>query len=373
VKNIFPFCPEPPDWNLDWQEINRAFNWVSIMQDCPQDSIHHAEGNVWIHTRMVCEAMISNPEWRSLDAKSQVTLFVAALMHDVAKPYCTREEDGRITSRGHSNRGEKIARAILWHMGVPFDVREQVCALIRYHQTPFFLIERTGSLGLAIEISQTARCDYLAMVAKADILGRTCTDQQRLLDNISLFSEFCRDQQCFDRPRQFPSDHSRFLYFRKEDRDPDYLAYDDTRCEVVVMSGLPGAGKDKWIRENAYDLPVISLDDLRREMKIAATDNQGPVISAARELARQYLRRQQSFVWNATNLSRQIRAKTIDLCAAYNARVRIIYVEAPEATLYEQNRQREDSVPVAVIESLIERWEMPDLTEAHRVDFVVNE
>jgi predicted kinase len=211
------------------------------------------------------------------------------------------------------------------------------------------------------------------MVAKADILGRTCTDQQRLLDNISLFSEFCRDQQCFDRPRQFPSDHSRFLYFRKEDRDPDYLAYDDTRCEVVVMSGLPGAGKDKWIRENAYDLPVISLDDLRREMKIAATDNQGPVISAARELARQYLRRQQSFVWNATNLSRQIRAKTIDLCAAYNARVRIIYVEAPEATLYEQNRQREDSVPVAVIESLIERWEMPDLTEAHRVDFVVNE
>lgn len=343
------------------------------MQSCPQDSIHHAEGNVWIHTKMVCQAMIANEEWRSLDDKARATLFAAALMHDIAKPYCTREEDGRITSRGHSARGEKIARALLWRMGISFDVREQICALIRYHQTPFFLIERADSGSLAIEVSQTARCDYLAMVARADALGRNCSDQQRLLDNISLFSDYCSDQQCLDRPRQFPSDHSRFLYFRRADRDPDYLAYDDTRCEVVLMSGLPGAGKDSWIEEHLSGWPVISLDELRQEMKVAATDNQGPVISVARERARAYLRRHQSFVWNATNLSRQLRAKTIDLCAAYNARVRIVYVEMPEKRLYEQNRQREDSVPFAVIESLLERWELPDLTEAHRVDYVVSE
>ena len=31
-----------------------------------------------------------------------------------------------------------------------------------------------------------------------------------------------------------------------------------------MMSGLPGAGKDFWVAENLRDLPVISLDALRR-------------------------------------------------------------------------------------------------------------
>ena len=44
--------------------------------------------------------------------------------------------------------------------------------------------------------------------------------------------------------------------------DPDYAAFDDTVCEVVMMSGLPGAGKDFWVAENLADCPVVSLDAL---------------------------------------------------------------------------------------------------------------
>jgi predicted kinase len=171
-------------------------------------------------------------------------------------------------------------------------------------------------------------------------------------------------------PRQFPSDHSRFLYFRKENRDPDYPAYDDTVCEVVMMSGLPGAGKDYWVAENLPGWPVISLDELRREMKVKPTANQGPVAAKAREIAREYLRKKQPFVWNATNISRQIRELSINLFAAYNARVRIVYVEAPEDRLFAQNSGRADSIPAEVIRKLTARWEVPDLTEAHRVDWV---
>jgi hypothetical protein len=42
--------------------------------------------------------------------------------------------------------------------------------------------------------------------------------------------------------RIFPSDHSRFIYFHNENGHPDYAAYDDTRLQVVMMSGLPDAG-----------------------------------------------------------------------------------------------------------------------------------
>jgi tRNA uridine 5-carbamoylmethylation protein Kti12 len=43
----------------------------------------------------------------------------------------------------------------------------------------------------------------------------------------------------------------------------------------------------------------------------------------------------------------------------------------PEQRLYEQNRQRPDRVPKAVIERLLDRWEVPDRTEAHQVDWAV--
>lgn len=253
---------------------------------------------------------------------------------------------------------------------MPIVMREQVVNLIRHHQVPFFLIDQPGSRRTLFEVSQRARCDLLALVTEADARGRICEDQQRLLDNISLFVESAEEQNCLQGPRQFPNAHSRFLYFRKADRDPDYPAYDETTCEVVMMSGLPGAGKDHWIVENLPGWPVISLDELRRQMKVSPTENQGPVVSRARAMAREYLRRKQSFVWNATNISRQLRESSINLFAAYNARVRIVYVEAPADRLYSQNRERPDSVPAEVVRKLLARWEVPDLTEAHHVDWI---
>lgn len=364
------WCPSPPDYRVDWQHIEQAFPVVRQMADCPQDALHHAEGNVLVHTQMVLDALVSMPAWRALPRWEREVVFTAALLHDVAKPACTRVEEGRITSRGHSKRGAITARSLLWGLRLPIEAREQVANLIRYHQIPFFLIDKPDSRRTLFEVSQSARCDLLALVAEADARGRVCADQQKLLDNISLFTQYAEEQNCLRRPRQFPNDHSRFLYFRKEGRDPEYTAYDDTICEVVLMSGLPGAGKDYWVAENLAGWPIISLDELRREMRISPTANQGPVVSRAREAAREYLRKKQFFVWNATNISRQMRELSINLFAAYNARVRLVYVEAPEERLHEQNRERAAAVPAEVIRKLIARWEVPDLTEAHNVDWV---
>ena len=63
-------------------------------------------------------------------------------LHDVGKPSTTREENGKLTSRGHSSRGDHLVRAALWRAGVPFAIREQICALVRSHQVPFFGITK---------------------------------------------------------------------------------------------------------------------------------------------------------------------------------------------------------------------------------------
>jgi predicted kinase len=368
---LFPW-PQPPSWQVDWAALDEQFPWIPNLAGCPQDPVHHAEGDVWIHTRMVAEALAGMEAWRSLPEGERMIVFFAALLHDVAKPACTRREpDGRITSRGHSRRGAILARQILWRWPVPFAIREQMTALVRYHQVPYFLVDRPDAQRLVLEVSQTARCDWLALLAEADVRGRICQDQQRLLDNVALFVESCREENCLSAPRGFLSDHARFLYFRNPQRHPDTPAHADFRAEVAVMSGLPGAGKDSWVRDNLPDWPVVSLDAVREEMEVDPADEQGHVINRAREQAREHLRAGRSFVWNATNLSRQVRGQCLGLLADYRARIRIVYVEVPEERLLRQNRMRQEPVPQVVLDRLLDRWEVPDLTEAHHIDWVV--
>jgi predicted kinase len=135
-----------------------------------------------------------------------------------------------------------------------------------------------------------------------------------------------------------------------------------------MMCGLPGAGKDTYVREQLGDLPVVSLDDLRAEMEVDPTDNQGSVVQAGRERLREHFRKGERFVYNATNINRQRRGPILGLAADYGVRVRIVYCEAPMDKLLAQNRARAGRVPEAVIRRMSERWEMPSLTEAHRVD-----
>lgn len=364
--------PSAPAFTVAWDELARRFEWIARMAGTPQDPIHHAEGDVAIHTAMVCRAMAALPAFRDLDEEARTTAFASALLHDVAKPDCTRTaDDGRVTSHGHSVRGAIAARRIMYTMNAPFAIREQVAALVRHHQAPFWLLEREDPLRLVATISQTARCDLLALLAESDARGRTCDDQARILDNVALFREYCVEQDCIATPFAFPSSHARFLYFGGKQRDPSHAAHECFRCEVTVMSGLPGAGKDRWVEDNADDLPVVSLDRLRRDLDVDPEGEQGTVVQAAREEAREHLRAGRSFVWNATNVSRRVRAICTRLFSDYDAKIHIVYVESPEATLRAQNRARSKPVPEGVIDALLEKWEVPDLTEAHEVTYAV--
>jgi predicted kinase len=116
---------------------------------------------------------------------------------------------------------------------------------------------------------------------------------------------------------------------------------------------------------------VVSLDAAREELDLDAAGPQGEVARWARERARELVREGHDFVWNATNVSRDHRRRCIDLFAAYGARVRIVYLEEPPERQARRNQERPQAVPWRVVERLLDRWEVPDLTEAHRVDYVL--
>lgn len=135
------------------------------------------------------------------------------------------------------------------------------------------------------------------------------------------------------------------------------------------MSGLPGTGKDTWSKENHPELPMISLDEIRKEMKISPTDNQSKVLEIARERARELLRKKQSFVWNATNLSPMVRGKQITMFTQYHAYTRIVYLETDWAEQLRRNASRPDAVPEQVICHMMEELVLPEAKEAHRVQW----
>lgn len=108
--------------------------------------------------------------------------------------------------------------------------------------------------------------------------------------------------------------------------------------------------------------------------KVSPTDKaaNGRVVQEAKETARNYLRKQQGFVWNATNTSKQIRSQLIDLFLTYGAKVKIVYIEKPYAVWRKQNREREFMVPEAVLDAMLYRLETPQLTEAHEVMYLIS-
>ena len=315
-----------------------------------------------MHTRMVVKALVADPEWQNLARDDQTYVFWAAVLHDIGKPTVTKhEEDGHISSRGHSRVGASIARQLLWHAGSPFAWREALCGIIAHHQLPFWLIERPDPQRMAIETSWRCRPDHLCLHAKADALGRVCANQDAILESVSLAAITFQEAGCLHRPFVFANDESRVAYFDLPDRNPHYSAHEEFTCTVTVMSSLPGAGKDTWIAQNLPDHPVVSLDLIRYELGISATDNQGQVIQAAHERARKYLRAGTDFVWNATNVTRLNRSKVLRLLRDYGAKVEIVYVEVGPDQLYRQNRNRPD----AVIEHLARKLEPPENWEGH--------
>ena len=116
---------------------------------------------------------------------------------------------------------------------------------------------------------------------------------------------------------------------------------------------------------------MVSLDLIREESGTDATGNQGRVIQAAHERAREHLRTRQDFVWNATNVTRPTRAKVLRLLRDYDAWVEIAYLEPAPDVLFAQNKDRKSAVPVDVIARLVEKLEPPTEIEAHEVIRVI--
>lgn len=385
MGELLALVPCAPQWNIRWEEIERTLSsFVIPMSRTEQNPAFHGEGDVWTHTKMVCGELVRLDVFRNLSENRQQAVFLAALLHDVGKIPTTRWEDDKWTSPNHTAVGAKMARQFLWQelglCGTPEkqQLRETVCNLIRYHSFPAHAIDDPdGKRKLLAVAANGHQCsmftiELLCVLCEADALGRMCQEEQdrvHMVEQVQLCRELAKESGCYDGPFPFPSSHTQYSYLTGKDITPDLELYDDTWGEVILMSGLPGTGKDTWIKENCPDLPMISLDEIRKEMRISPTDNQSKVVEIARERARELLRKKQSFVWNATNLSPVLRDKQLRLFTQYHASTRIVYLETAWEEQLRRNASRPEAVPEKAVCRMMEELVLPEAKEGTWVEW----
>lgn len=370
---------------LNYESFIEIFPDLEALKTTPQDAYYHAEGDVWTHTKMVCDALINSNSYQAANDREQFIMFYSALFHDLSKPPCTKiEEDGRITSAGHSKRGSVDTRILLWKSLVPFDIREDIVNIIATHQVPFFAFadkpNKTGSTKpyrspqyIAHQLSWQLPLDLLISVATADMLGRHFVEKQSCLDDIELFKELAMEENCLYNPKKFADNATRMEYFRSTGAiSPDYPFYKEKGSQVIVLSGLPAVGKNTWVENNAKGLEVLSFDDAKEALGLVQGDNVGKAVHMVTDRAKELLRKKEPFVWNATHLSLQMRNKTLDLLYNYNAEVNLVYLEAPENEIKKRNSERDTTLPNSKIDEMLFKWEVPTPLEAHYVNYVPN-
>jgi len=115
---------------------------------------------------------------------------------------------------------------------------------------------------------------------------------------------------------------------------------------------------------------MISLDDIRTELRIDPGDNQGEIIQTAYERAREFLRKKQPFLWNATDLTKETRQKLVSLFEQYGASVRIVYLETNWENRMKQNCGRKDAVQESAVEKMLGKTVPPTPDEAQIVEWI---
>lgn len=160
--------------------ILKCFPELEVLINCIQDKEYHPEGDVWIHTMMCIDEMARILKEENIENEyRKLYLFYAILCHDLGKPFCTQEINGKITSHKHESLGIEPTISFLSKLTNEKKFIEIVCSLVKNHLTPFQLYLAESSLKAIKRLSLKVNIEDLCLVCLADCLGRTILDKEK--------------------------------------------------------------------------------------------------------------------------------------------------------------------------------------------------
>jgi predicted kinase len=135
------------------------------------------------------------------------------------------------------------------------------------------------------------------------------------------------------------------------------------------MVGLPGSGKTTYARRRLGQALRISLDDLRLMLTGRTFDPRvEPAVAVLGHAALSAMLSNArawgvDVVFDATNISREWRRRSLQLAAQYDVVPIAVYLDAPFEAVAARNRRRSHPVPDEVMERFRSQMEPPDISE----------
>jgi predicted kinase len=315
----------------NWEFIESIEDFKKL-SDVPQSKKWHAEGDALTHTKMVvCEMvkLINSEPYSRFSRQYKFILLFVALFHDIGKGKCLIE-DGKCLSQGHNLFSERLTRTLLWDIG--YENREMICELVFQHDLHCVALEMKERR-LKSHLSKMSEwlrynIDLLFLVFRADVNG-SISNEPRLLGDIEKRIINCLKQNDFT---------------------------------VYIMCGLPGAGKDTYIKNNLSELPMVSRDG---EKGRGTDEEEKSVTIQENKQILNYCENRESFVVNNTHLKLKYRKQLIDSISKYGPKIIIVYVEAE--TLDLNLSRRTGSRWEYVIKEMLASIEIPSENEANEL------
>jgi tRNA nucleotidyltransferase (CCA-adding enzyme) len=160
--------------------ILKYFPELKALINCIQDELYHPEGDVWVHTMMCLDELSRILKEEKIENEyRKLYLFYAILCHDLGKPFCTKEINGRITSFKHETLGIEPTISFLSKLTNEKKFIEIVCSLVKNHLAPFQLYLAESSLKAIKRLSLKVNIEDLCLVCLADCLGRDINDKDK--------------------------------------------------------------------------------------------------------------------------------------------------------------------------------------------------
>ena len=157
-----------------------------------QNPKHHAEGDVWTHTMMVCDVAVRYRD----RVKNPLGFMFSTITHDFGKALCTEIVNGELHAYNHETIGLPLVESFMTRLTSEKALIEYVMNLSEYHMKPNILAADNSSIKATNKLfDQSVDPEALVYLAVSDGLGKITPNEyishdDFFMERLAIFKEY---------------------------------------------------------------------------------------------------------------------------------------------------------------------------------------
>lgn len=337
-----------------------------LLEDTKHSKRWHKEGDPLKHTLLVSKKMygfITN-ELKDIPLRDKRILMIAAICHDLGKSTTTyfdeTEKDWKC--RNHGAVGERITRNLIFNEP-DYWMREEICWLVRWHMQFHHFVDQSHEKRFSILTSLShgnSTIEKLLWLNMADTYGSISSENTKEAAEykFNAVKDMAELHRCYNKP------------------------YSGARTEkqafnMYIMIGVPGSGKDTYIKNFLPNIDCICRDDIREEITYGKVEGRKLMLDNSKEsvvtdIVNQRIQKccekKESFVINQTNVKKKYRTQLKETALKFG-RPNIVYVYIEPPSIEECKERRGHGKWDSIIDRMWNDFDFPDRSECDELIF----